>query len=76
MATSPSQKWEDGRLIERAVETNRWRVLPDGTEIGEDEEAEAKATQEYKPPVPTKMMSADTTENKATKASKTTKKSS
>ena len=76
MANRPSQKWEDGRLVERAIETNRWRVLPDGTEVGETEEAEAKATRDYKAPVPTKMMSADTAENKATKASKTTKKSS
>lgn len=76
MATSPSQKWENGVLVERAIETNRWRVMPDGTEIGEKEEVEAKATRPYKKPVATKMQSADTTENKATKASKTTKKSS
>jgi hypothetical protein len=75
MATSPSETWEDGRLVTRAVETNRWRILPDGTEVGETEEADAKATREYKTPVPTKQMTADTTENKATKASKTTKKS-
>lgn len=76
MATRPSQKWEDGVMVERAIETNRWRVRPDGTEVAETEEVEAKATQDYKAPVATKMQSADTTENKATKASKTTKKSS
>lgn len=42
MATSPSQKWENGVLVERAIETNRWKVLPDGTLVGE-EETEAKA---------------------------------
>lgn len=41
MATSPSQRWENGVLVERAIETNRWKILPDGTLV--DEEAEAKA---------------------------------
>lgn len=41
MATSPSEKWEKGVLVERAIETNRWKVLPDGTPV--EEEAEAKA---------------------------------
>jgi hypothetical protein len=76
MANSPSQKWEDGRLVERAVETNRWRILPDGTEVGETEEVEAKATQDYKAPVPTKQMSAEDAENKSVRARRTTKKSS
>ena len=43
MANSPSQKWENGKLVERAIETNRWKVNPDGTPVGEPEEAEAKA---------------------------------
>lgn len=42
MANSPSEKWENGVLVERAIETNRWKVLPDGTLVGE-EEVEAKA---------------------------------
>lgn len=74
MATSPSQKWENGVLVERAVETNRWRVLPDGTEVGETEEVEAKATRDYKKPVATKQMTADKAENKAAKTSKASKK--
>jgi hypothetical protein len=76
MATSPSQKWEDGRLVERAIETNRWRILPDGTEVSETEEVEAKATRDYKAPVPTKQMSTEDVENKAVKrtARKATKK--
>lgn len=54
MAYSPSQTWEDGRMVARATETNRHRVLPDGTEIGQDEEGEATATRPYKAPTPTK----------------------
>jgi hypothetical protein len=42
MATSPSQRWENGVMVERAIETNRWKILPDGTAV-EGEEAEAKA---------------------------------
>lgn len=42
MATSPSQKWENGVLVERAIETNRWKVNPDGTPV-EGEDAETKA---------------------------------
>jgi hypothetical protein len=38
MATSPSQRWENGVMVERAIETNRWKILPDGTEVGESEE--------------------------------------
>ncbi len=41
MANSPSQRWENGVLVERAIETNRWKTLPDGTPV--DEEAEGKA---------------------------------
>lgn len=41
MANSPSEKWENGVMVERAIETNRWKILPDGTPVGE--EAEGKA---------------------------------
>jgi hypothetical protein len=54
MATSPSQRWENGVMVERAIETNRWKVLPDGTAV--EEEAEAKAVAPAK------------TENKSVKA--------
>ena len=54
MANSPSEKWENGVLVERAIETNRWRILPDGTAI--EDEAEAKAVAPAK------------TENKSVKA--------
>ena len=74
MANSPSQKWENGVMVSRAAETNRWRVLPDGTEVGEADEVEPKATRDYKTPVPTKMVSADSTENKAVSAKKSAKK--
>lgn len=74
MAQSPSQTWENGVLVTRNAETNRWRVLPDGTEVGEAEEVEAKATRDYKAPVPTKQMTADKAENKAAKATKAAKK--
>ena len=26
MANSPSHKWENGVLVDRAIETNRWKV--------------------------------------------------
>lgn len=55
MADSPSQKWENGVLVERAIETNRWKILPDGTAV-EVDDAEAKAVS------PTKA------ENKSVKA--------
>jgi hypothetical protein len=42
MATSPSQRWENGVMVERAIETNRWKILPDGTAV-ESEDAEGKA---------------------------------
>lgn len=42
MANSPSHKWENGVLVERAIETNRWKILPDGSPV-EGEEAETKA---------------------------------
>lgn len=68
MANSPSQRWENGVLVERAIETNRWRVLPDGTEVGEDEEVEPKATKKYKAPVATKRIGE--AENKSAKSKK------
>jgi len=43
MANSPSHKWENGVIVERAVETNRWKVLPDGTPVEPDEEPATKA---------------------------------
>jgi hypothetical protein len=43
MANSPSEKWEDGVLVERAIETNRWKVNPDGSAAGEEETATTKA---------------------------------
>lgn len=36
MANSPSETWENGVLVARAAETNRWKILPDGTMVGED----------------------------------------
>lgn len=81
MANRPSEKWEDGKLVERAIETNRWRVLPDGTEVGEKESVESQETRPYKEPeqkfdVKGKAVRSSTTENKAVKATKTTAKKS
>ena len=73
MAYSPSEKWENGVMVSRAAETNRWRVQPDGTEVGEVDEVEPKATRPYKTPVPTKMVGA--AENKAVSTASTTTKS-
>jgi hypothetical protein len=56
MAQSPSQRWENGVLVERAIETNRWKILPDGTAVGEEEEKPAK-----------KAVSAAKAENKTVK---------
>lgn len=56
MANSPSQKWENGVLVERAIETNRWKILPDGTKVEVDDDAEGKA------------VSSATAENKSVKA--------
>jgi hypothetical protein len=75
MANSPSQKWENGVMVSRAAETNRWRVLPDGSEVGEVEEVEPKATRDYKAPVPTKMVADDSAENKAVSSRSTSTKS-
>ena len=57
MANSPSEKWENGVLVERAIETNRWKILPDGTTVGEEEETTTKA------------VSSKDAENKSVKAS-------
>jgi hypothetical protein len=71
MANSPSQQWEDGRMVSRAIETNRHRVLPDGTEVGEKDEIEATTAKPYKVPTATKSaanrkaMESDQAENKA-----------
>lgn len=59
MANSPSERWENGVLVERAIETNRWKILPDGTAVETDEEPEKPAR---------KAVSATKAENKATKA--------
>lgn len=41
MANSPSERWENGVLVERAIETNRWKIRPDGTPVETDEEETA-----------------------------------
>lgn len=43
MAHSPSKRWEDGVLVERAIDTNRGNA-------GAREEVEATATKPYKTP--------------------------
>lgn len=49
MATSPSEKWENGVLVERNIETNRWKILPDGSLVDAEEgEAEEKAVSSAK----------------------------
>lgn len=70
MATSPSKKFEDGVLVERAIATDV---------AGDPDEAEAKADQPYKEPEQTfdvsgKAIAPAKTENKAAKATKATKK--
>lgn len=55
MADSPSHRWENGVLAERAIETNRWKIMPDGTAVEVTDE-EAKAVSSAK------------TENKSVKA--------
>ena len=45
MANSPSQKWENGVMVERAIETNRWKILPDGTPVEADEDVDTKAVE-------------------------------
>lgn len=72
MATSPSQQWENGVLVSRAVETNRWRVNPDGSEVEGSEvaEIEPKATKRYKAPVATKQVAEAENKSTAKKARK------
>jgi hypothetical protein len=71
MVHSPSKKWEDGVLVERAIATD---FDPDA----EADEVEPKATRPYKAPVPT--MSAanrkrvESAENKAVAPAKASKK--
>lgn len=62
MADSPSHKWENGVLTERAVETNRWKVLPDGTPVDSE-------TTDEKPVK--KAVTASKAENKSVKADET-----
>lgn len=63
MANSPSHRWEDGRIVERAIETNRWSVDRYGNPV-EDEPVDAD----------TKQVEKAAAENKAVSRSKTTKK--
>jgi hypothetical protein len=71
MVHSPSKRWEDGKLVERAIST-----IYD--EDAEADEVEPKATRPYKAPVPT--MSAanrkrvESAENKAVAPAKASKK--
>jgi hypothetical protein len=60
LAYSPSERWENGVLVERAIETNRWSVDADGNPI--DSEAETKQVAEA--------------EDKSVASAKTTRKSS
>lgn len=71
MVHSPSHKWEDGVLVERAIDS--------GT-AADPNEAEAKATKPYKAPEPTQprlgAKRVEAAENKAVrKASKKASKS-
>lgn len=60
MADSPSHRWENGVLTERAIETNRWKVLPDGTAVeATDDESAAKPAK--------KAVSSAKAENKSVK---------
>lgn len=66
MANAASQRWENGVLVERANETNRWSILSDGTPVepaNTDDTADAKAV----------SATADA-ENKSVKPKATTKK--
>lgn len=69
MVHSPSKRWENGVLVERAIST----VSDD-----EAEEVEPKATRPYKAPVPTKSAAnrkrVDSAENKAVAPAKASKK--
>lgn len=71
MASSPSQKWEDGRLVERAISTN----VPGEPQGDEDD---AQATKPYKAPVATKSAAnrkaVTSAENKGVSSRRTAKK--
>lgn len=72
MAHAASQTWENGVMVERAKETNRWRVLPDGTKLAEEEDFTPPA-RTYKTPVPSRFgptgeKAVQTAENKAVTA--------
>lgn len=67
MANAASHKWENGVLVERAIETNRWRVAPDGSELADKEEVEPKATKKYKAPT-TKRVAVSENKSAAKKA--------
>ena len=73
MVHSPSNKWEDGVLAERAISTN----LPGDPEENGDG---AKATKPYKAPEPTEprlgVKRVASAENKAVGAKKASKKAS
>lgn len=63
-------------MVERAKETNRWRILPDGTEVAEEQDFTPRP-RTYKTPVPTthspedrKQVASASTENKAVKKTK------
>lgn len=49
MAYSPSQVWEDGVLVRRNIETNRWSVDADGNPIDPDDTESFRDTVESKP---------------------------
>lgn len=59
MANSPSQRWEDGVMVERAIETNRWKIGADGEPIETEEETTTKRSR--------KAVSSAKTENKSAK---------
>ena len=65
MVHSPSKKWENGVLVERAISTIH-------DEDAEADEVEPKATRPYKAPVPTKRV--ESAENKAVAPAKASKK--
>jgi hypothetical protein len=48
MANSPSEKWENGVMVERAIETNRWKILADGTMVEADDDPAVKAVESTK----------------------------
>jgi hypothetical protein len=71
MVHSPSKRWEDGVLVERAISTIH-------DEDAEADEVEPKATRPYKTPVPTasavNRKRVESAENKAVAPAKASKK--